>query len=287
MRAFLLCIIAIFIFSFQACIFNTNKNTNDDAIQLKLNFNPTHTYKYVKESKEVLQPEIKGTPITINQNMTVEASFQISPYNNGSKVLFSFSRIAIKSSNDIITLEYDSKDPTKQGQDIFHNIPLVLNKQKTATIANDGTITVAPQNEVVDSNSAAQVQLTDFSDSALHSMLEQLFNFYPGHTIKLGDSWKTRSDVYVSFIKMQSDNNYKLTALSGNLAHLEINSNLTSNSTLSNHKQFRGTQTGEMEIDINSGLILDCKLSRNIEGYMDSAVHATIKSDIHITGREN
>lgn len=279
-----------FTYSLQSCN-NNSSSANNSPIELKLNFKPGAKYKYVKESKESIEPQIKGASIAISQNMTTEAIYQVTSSGQDKNITFSYDRIALKSGNSMMSVEFDSKDTAKQSQKIFQSITDVLHKPYTATLTADGNIINIKKPSAVDTNASAS-ELNQFSDTAIHNMLQQLFNVYPNKPVKIGDTWTSKSESAISFLNAASDNTYKLVSVSNGIAHIEINSNLVSGAADNPEIKglnMRGTQTGTLDIEISTGLIVDYKLTRHMDGDMDMmgmSAPTTITSDVHIYGRE-
>jgi|GEM_PF-1291147 len=280
-----------FSYTLQSCNNNDSKAGNG-PVELKLNFKPGVKYKYVKESKESIEPQIKGASIAITQNMTTEAIYQVTPNGKDKNIVFSYERIALKSGNSMMSVEFDSKDTAKQSQKMFQSITDVLHKPYTATITADGNIISIKKPTSLDTSNATASELNQFSDTALHNMLQQLFNVYPGKPVKIGDTWTTKGESAISFLNASADNTFKLVSINNGIAHIEVNSNLIS-SPEDNPEikglNMRGTQTGTLDMEINTGLIVDYKLSRHMDGNMDMmgmSAPTTITSDVHIYGRE-
>jgi len=279
-----------FSYTLQSC--NNNGNAGNGPVELKLNFKSGAKYKYVKESKESIEPQIKGASIAITQNMTTEAIYQVTPNGKDKNIVFSYERIALKSGNSMMSVEFDSKDTAKQSQKMFRSITDVLHKPYTATITSDGNIVSIKKPTSLDTTNATASELNQFSDTALHNMLQQLFNVYPGKPVKIGDTWTTKGESAISFLNASADNTFKLVSISNGIAHIEVNSNLVSSSGDNPEIKglnMRGTQTGTLDMEINTGLIVDYKLSRHMDGNMDMmgmSAPTTITSDVHIYGRE-
>ena len=280
-----------FSYTLQSCN-NNNSNAGNGPVELKLNFKQGAKYKYVKESKESIEPQIKGASIAITQNMTTEAIYQVTPNGKDKNIVFSYERIALKSGNSMMSVEFDSKDTAKQSQKMFQSITDVLHKPYTATITADGNIISIKKPTSLDTSNATASELNQFSDTALHNMLQQLFNVYPGKPVKIGDTWTTKGESAISFLNASADNTFKLVSINNGIAHIEVNSNLIS-SPEDNPEikglNMRGTQTGTLDMEINTGLIVDYKLSRHMDGNMDMmgmSAPTTITSDVHIYGRE-
>lgn len=285
------CILS-FTYTLQSCNSNSSSSAGNGPVELKLNFKPNTKYKYVKESKESIEPQIKGASIAISQNMTTEAIYQLTNDGSNKNITFSYDRIALKSGNSMMSVEFDSKDTAKQSQKIFQSITDVLHKPYTATLDANGNITNIKKPSSLDTASASTTELNQFSDTAIHNMLQQLFNIYPGKPVKIGDTWVTKGESAISFLNAASENTYKLASISNGIAHIEVNSNLVSG-TADNPElkglDMRGTQTGTLDIEVSTGLIVDYKLTRHMEGNMDMmgmSAPTTINSEVHIYGRE-
>ncbi|HXS36099.1 MAG TPA: DUF6263 family protein [Flavipsychrobacter sp.] len=270
---------------------------NNGPATLKFNPGPGAKYKYIFTTHQVIEPEGLGASVTINQDLTMEYSYLILPDSaNYKRVKVTYDRIAIKSGNSMMSMEYDSNDSTKQKDSVFRNMSQFLNRSFTLTLNGNGEIVRSENLQAITSAAdstmaAAGAQGFDpqVSDSSMRTMMLQTLNVYPSRPVKKGDSWKHTYNTSMGFMNMTFDNTYKLVSISDNIAHIEINSNIGANKSKGGQMEIRGLQTGDLDMDVTTGMVLGSKCNQEIKGSMQAfgkVIPLNVTSETHITEKE-
>jgi len=270
---------------------------NNGPLTLKFNPKPGAKYKYIFSAKQTIEPEGLGTSVTINQDLTMEYTYLILPDSaNYKRVKVTYDRIAIKSGNSMMSMEYDSNDSTKQKDSVFSNMSQFLNKSFTLTLNGDGEVIKSENLQAITNttdstlaSAGAQGFDPQVSDSSMRTMMLQTLNVYPGKPVKKGDLWKHTYNTSMGFMNMTFDNTYKLASVSDGIAHIEINSNIGANKSKGEQMEIRGLQTGDLDMDVNTGMVLGSKCNQEIKGSMQAfgkEIPLNVTSETHITAKE-
>jgi len=272
-----------------------------EPVNLKFNFQPGTKYQYVTETKQVIKQVSQN--MTMNQDMTMSTVYEVTnAEGDNKKISVMYDQLAVKSSNGATTVEYDSKDPGKQDQNLKY-MNGMLNKPFSMTVNDKGEIVqLSGVKEMIagiaDSSNPNMEMVKEqmnqtFNDSTIRSMMQQSFYVYPDNAIAPGDSWERQFSM-TGMINMQMNNKFKLVSVSNGIAHIEVNSKIVgtagNNPAMKQMKmELNGTQTGTMDVEVSSGLITDSKMKQNMKGKMSMMgmeIPMEISSDVHITGKK-
>ncbi|MDJ0363796.1 DUF6263 family protein [Hymenobacter sp. H14-R3] len=259
--------------------------TKDEAVNLKFNFAPGSKFTYAVESDQ----QIDAPGQKIGQSITMVSSYAVRAGAGTSKNLtVSYDRIAMKMETMGHKLAYDSNDPGTKSSPLATMGGLV-GKSFEATLTDEGKVTAikgaeALVNGTVDPASpnaaAMRAQLNkSLNDSTLRGDMEQSFYIYPGHAVKPGDTWSRTIKLAVGPLSIRAASIYKLTSMSAGVAHLGIISKLEGQGAM----DMDGTQTGTMDVELATGMLLDSKIAQTLTSKA-GAPTAKITTTIHITG---
>jgi hypothetical protein len=147
----------------------------------------------------------------------------------------------------------------------------------------------------VEGAEARRQMAQSFSDTAIRSMMQQSLNIFPDHPVRPGDTWKKSYSMSIGPMAMKIDNEFKLTSVTGNTAHVDVTAKITggggggTEETENMSITLTGDQKGTMDVEVGTGLVTDSKLKQTITGDMSMAgmkVPMTINSDIHMTAKK-
>ena len=137
--------------------------------------------------------------------------------------------------------------------------------------------------------------MESFSDSSIRKMLGQVTEIYPEQPVKVGETWNKKVEVTSGPILMMLDNTYKLTGVSGGVADVTVDSKITTRpagdaaAMQGMSIDLKGSQKGEMKIDVATGLIQNSDLKQDISGDISAngmKIPMSIKSDISTKGEK-
>jgi len=270
---------------FLGCKEGSNKNK---AVNLGLNFPAGTTYVYLMDSRQTIQQQMNGMNSEISQHMKLQSSYIVeNAAGNNKKLTINYDRFYIKSSSNGLEMEFDSQDSTKQPAELA-GAGQIVNHPFSIVVDTKGEILKVDQHLAPGDSASFQL-----SDSSIRQMMEQTLNVYPEKPVKPGDSWQRTFATNVGFMDMQVVSTYKLVSLSDEQAHIEIDATIKSKA--SRHPEIQdmqiemnGTQTGSMDIEIETGLIIDSRFVQNVTGKMvltGNEIPMTLTSETRIFGK--
>ena len=277
---------------FQGCIQgnNTNNNTSDAPIDLKLNFKPGVKYTYLNETTDTMGVPGMNKEMSINTNIILANTYSITPVGNTKKIDFSFDQVIIKSPAG----EYNSDD-TFGGLKVLNGLKKQMHVHRSAVLSDKGDITDIKTDAIKDAaNLDAFSSISMFNDDAIKSSLKYYFDIYPGKLIKLGERWTKNMVFNIASVNTTIPVEFRLITADNGIAHIEMNSEIKNISDSTSHSimhfmNMKGTLSGTMDMDISSGLITDYTQTTHLVGSMNintQELPATIVSNIHVTGKE-
>jgi hypothetical protein len=277
-----------------------SQGAGGDAVDLKMNFKDGDKYLYTTKINQNIGL-MQG--ISMDQNMTMEMIYTSKGEVSGNKAIdITYDHIVMEISSPGGSRKYDSKNPSA-GEAMGSNImDSLIGKTFSVTVAGDGHIVdVTGMDKIISSFNLGDdpgVQVTvknQLSDTAIRMMMQNSFDMYPGHSVKVGDTWNKKEQMTFSGINVSVDNTYKLVSVEGQKANLTLNSILElpktdvgSNSTKS-EMELNGKQTGNLQMDISTGQVLSSQINSDINGKMTmqgAPQNINIKGTITVTSKK-
>ncbi|MES2647297.1 MAG: DUF6263 family protein [Bacteroidota bacterium] len=111
------------------------------------------------------------------------------------------------------------------------------------------------------------------SDEILKNMMEQSFKIFPATKVKKGDSWKSNM-VITKPLPMNIQTTFLLKDVKGKEATIDLSSIVSPGTGgmqmmgVNVETELGGTQTGSMQVDMETGMALNADISQNITGKM-------------------
>ena len=134
-----------------------------------------------------------------------------------------------------------------------------------------------------------------FSEESMQSNMGQWFAVFPTNPVRIGESWNTSQTVNTGQINMHVDMRTTLRSVHDNVAVLEQTATFVTDEPIiqvtggmETAINLTGTQTGTIEIDMNTGWIISGNTTQNIETELDimgMTLPQTITSRISFEGR--
>lgn len=267
---------ALWVGALGSCDADKPADEQSGPVVLKFNFKQGEKYQYITDSRLELSPEVNGISFTINQDMKIISSYVVNSVNGTDKdVAITYERITMRSGNKALSKEYDSDDTAKP-DDLFREVSTMVKKPFHMTINDIGQVVNDKGFEGNNDTDTIVAEIATMSDSSIRKMLMQSLNVYPRQPVQSGSSWIRSFRSSVGFIDMRVMNTYKLVSVKEGIAHIEMNAKITSeDTTASTQANIRGIQTGTIDMEVQTGLIKEGKMTQEISG------------TINMTGKEN
>ena len=232
-------------------------------VNISFNFKKDSTYLYIVDSRMLLMPEVNGKTLSIKQEMKLVATYKVlSASENQKNFTVTYTRITMSSGNGSVSSDFDSDDSTNLDP-LFQPIAALIHQPFNITVSDKG-LSSAQQLYTASINDSTTTTHS-FGDSSLRKMMMQCLNFYPPQPVNIGDSWKRSYTTSTGFLHMRLDNTYTLKSIDNDVAHIELNANIFPEDT-THMMKFKGIQSGNIDVEISSGMILNSKISQQFKG---------------------
>ncbi len=257
------------------CTNVVEKAESKGPVNLKFNFYADSTYVYSIKNNIALTQDIgEDKSIVINQNMTLTTSYKVVAVKPQNKtVSVTYERIMMSSGNQLFSLDYDSENDN--GTDVmYEDLRNLIDKNFKITVSDNGDIL---SSEPVRKMRNEGKGTYNFSDSSIRKLMMHSLEVYPGREVQPGDIWEKTFSTSVGFANVRIKNKYQLVGVSNGVAHIELQGRITSDNaeqTQNSSMALNGTQSGSMDVVVNSGLVESGKVNQQLSG------------DMNITGEE-
>lgn len=275
----------MFSIALWGCDDNGLPEQNNGPISLQFNFIKDSSYQYILDSKMTLEPVVNGKTLTITQQMKLLSNYIVTTSSGDNKnVAVTYNRITMSSGNGVTTNEYDSEDTANQNP-MFASVGAMMKRTFNISVSKSGITGV--QN-LFDEELLTDSSAVNYGDSSLRKAMLQFLTMYPAEAIKPGDTWKKEFHTSNGFIHMKLENTYTLKSIDGNIAHVELQGQITPEDT-TQAMIFSGIQSGGLDVDIKTGLITIGQITQHLSGKISSGgktseVSAT--SEINLIGNK-
>jgi hypothetical protein len=239
--------------------------------------------------------------LSMNQNMTMEMTYNCKSDNAGVKEIeATYDHILLSMSSPMGEMKYDSKNPQPDGGGV-NMMDSLIGKSFVMSVAQDGQIIKVNGLDAIvasfnlDNNPAAQQNIkSQLNDTAIRMMMQSSFDMYPGHKVKVGDTWNKKQQMTVSGININMENTYTLKSVENGKATLAVTSDLNLPKTemgvdsAKTQMELAGKQDGTIELDIATGQVISSKTISDIKGKMtmqNVPENINIKSTITVSSK--
>lgn len=278
--------------------------TTAQNIDLKLNLKKGDRFYVLMDTDQDISQTMMGQEMQQKQVMTMGYDFDVVDVNgNGDyKIQVTYRKIVYKNKNAYSEILYDSEidsthTPGTESFDTLINASFYFTCNAYGNVSEvKGLDEIAIKMVETNSNNLTVEQIEEtkksyikqFGNESMKSDLSKTMDFYPKNTIKVGSTWQKTVMLNAS-IPMTLVNTWSLNTIKGDIAFIGVDSNIqtTNDDYIQNGEmQYKydissGKQVGEMEVDINSGLIRKSVIKQDIKGDM-SMISETIKEPVVI-----
>jgi hypothetical protein len=278
---------------------------SDEVVDLKFNLPAGSNYKFTTTTDQSIDQTMGGSTTSMKQNIIFEMLYKVKSVADGvANIDVSYDRIKMGMAGGGMDMKWDSRDsagnnPLLSGMGMLLNKPFQMQTNtlgKVISVSGFSAAIEAMMQQVSPEAAPMQASLMQsFSDSAIRKMLGQVTEIYPEQPVKVGDTWKKTMDVTSGPILMMLDNTYKLNSVSGGVANVTVDSKITTKpagdaaAMQGMSINLKGTQKGDMKIEVATGLIQNSTLKQDISGDISAngtKIPMSIKSDITTKGEK-
>lgn len=285
-------------------------------IELKLNLKKGDKFYVLMDTEQDITQSMMGQEIEMDQAIKMGYDYDVVDIldNGDYKIQVTYRKIVYKQESQYASVNYDSDDENAELTPQTQGFAALKDQSFNFTCDNKGNVKdvggvdelmsdmVESMGESLSDEQKAMVKETlkgQFGDQAMKSNLANTMNIYPDKKVGEGDEWSKDIKMNMS-MPMTLSNTWKLNSIKDGKAFVTINTIIKALSEAEPMKvqgmemkyDLEGTQTGEMEIDIETGLAEKSVINQDIKGDMimsgeqlpePMAVPINIKSKITLT----
>ena len=276
---------------------------------LRINPAPGSKYQYQmgNESKVNMTVNDKAVESTKNNDVTITYSVEKDSADHF-LISIAYDKIHIRAKTGDRETDLNSEGSDDPGDPMQRMLRSLKDATITATLDHDGRVrTVAGYSDIANNilGSTNAINLADkqrlqqqwramVEQAMIKKNMDQLFRIFPDSAVHIGDRWKieSRDSADFSFLVKSV---YSLNSIEDGRADIECRGEISSDSSaaiapgMAPSAQLRGQQTGSYLVDIKSGMLIECRVSANIEGnvqVMGREIPVSIETEVTINGRK-
>ena len=132
-----------------------------------------------------------------------------------------------------------------------------------------------------------------FSKEQMNSMYGMMFQLYPDHPVKVGDTWEKENEFSMASITMKMNVKYKLTSVKDGIAYVNVDGTVSGKGKMSQpgielDMDLKGNNTGTMNIGLEDGYLKDSDMKMDISGDITTSIpmHCMVDTVEPLTGDE-
>lgn len=235
-----------------------------ELIELKLNFQIGDRYLYINEVHTVTTVMDVETKSMTEMGIIYELKSQ-----SDTQKIFLLTYDYVKASTQNPMTDPVYFDSRKDSFLTNHqDLAAVVGHKVKLFMTNDGEVTQTEINEMQLSTHLNQTK--EINTESAKEMVRNTFDMYPNKPVKVGDFWKKKSRFNMNESAIESQTTYELKSVKDGLAivHLKAIVEMPDNDMLSSTARIsmKGTQTGFIQLDINSGAIVFSEIEIVLKG---------------------
>ncbi|PZP51430.1 MAG: hypothetical protein DI598_03260 [Pseudopedobacter saltans] len=255
--------------------------------KIELKFQPENNSKYIMTSE--LKNSSSQMGMEVSMDLTTVLSALVTTHSPNTLMTFQYTNL--KASADMMgqKVNVDSDQPGSNNE----SLKKMTNKPFDFLLDKNGTvIKVTGFDSLLASFGPNNPAANFLNEDAIKSLMDQNFSFYPNKSVGVGDSWTKTSTIFNS-VKLNTNTTYTLEKVENNLAYIKLSATAVTEGTqkmsingMEVALRLKGTQTGEIVVDMQTGLFTTSTTQQNLQGAisaMGQEIPVNIKSDLSST----
>ena len=259
-------------------------------VLFRLNLNKGDMVKYRSENTQVITQTMGGMNQVVDQSQTVDYTINVAEKEEDGNMLVDiiYNRIAVGVTANGTEMKFDSDSDTEQASQNpqFMGFSALVGKTIRARISPTGNVLdvmgvdemlAQMLNQIAGENEGMKTQLkavldANFSPDAMRQMFSGSFIQYPENSVKVDNSWSTNYSINNQFT-LKVMNTYTFKGAEGQKASIDYSSTLTTipgdKTTMQGMEMvfnLMGTQSGNVQVDLTYGKIVESTQNQNITG---------------------
>lgn len=299
---------------FLFCIFfisyscnQIDKPTDNNTIELKLQLGVGSSYYYTSSNISESTQEINGEEQSSSATIETGIQYDISKDSAGNFIFnntYKLFKVKVKEGKEIREVDAANANYSLYPEDkvfgAFHNAVLVTTLTPTGEVKQvDGVSALTEKmQQIASSNEQARNMVDGTLDKYgqadfFKKSMEQSFRVFPGKPVRPGDSWTTTS-IIDQELKVPYITTYTLKKVRDSIAIISLTGDIDIKDQKINIRGYEatctisGSQEGEIEVDIPTGMVISSSLVLKIKGktlVIGKEVPFSMKNSIRIEGK--
>lgn len=286
------------------CLFLTSSIFAQKVYVLKQNYPIGKKYDYNLTSNQIIKQKIGEQNVNLSQEIGTDYTFDIAGDKAGDKTIkVIYNRISMKSSGmgNTMTMDSDIQDPAKPNpfsglKGASFEMTFGANGSIKSVNGLEKMLDNMPSKMTKDTSQIKAIKASlgkQFSAEGMKQTMESSFKIYPDKPVKIGDSWTVDTKMQMT-MPIETITTYTLKLVKDGIAFLNVNGTLVSKGSFDSmgtkiETDLKGTNSGDMQIDLKTGLVLSSHLRLEMFGTMkakDQNIDFDMEGINQITGKE-
>lgn len=290
---------------------DSSRNSPNDKNVYKLKLNPGKgaRYYYDINNNAQVKMEVSGKNIE-NVNRSQTGVFYELKKDSADNLLLdlTYDKVHIYSKNQDEVIEMDAANAETSDDPMEKMLGALTTTHIHATMTPTGEVrSVTGYKEVADkiiesvNNRDASAQLMirrrleqTIGNGLIRGNMDQLFRIFPDSAVHIGDKWKLSSD-QPGPIKLNTKGSFILENIEDGIARITSKGDMSSDSASSNIQGYdvttnlKGTQEGEYQMDVHTGMLVSARITASVEGTLDMIgrqIPVTVEMKIDMKGQK-
>ena len=265
------------------------EKSSGDKLVLRLNLEPNANYLSTTDMNQSVTQKFGDKEQNMNQELLMTWQYDVlsKDSSGGYGIRLTYKRVKTSQDFGQRKLNYDSDDPPTSLDPSMKAMASLVGDQLTMRISPGGKVTelegisqmqekMIEAMEIPDSVQR-NVYLNDlkkqFGEDAIRQSIEQMTDFYPSKSVRIGDTWKTGMDRSAG-MPMRIESNYTLISRTDGVDSIDVSCQIKNNpesnsvnmGNMTMTYDIDGDQTGSILVDESTGLPIESNLSLNFAG---------------------
>jgi hypothetical protein len=277
------------------------------AFQLRLNPAPGSSYSYDIFSRQDYKFELADKKIDNESKVDASVNYSISKDSAGDFVfLIRYGKVHIYSKNGDDESELDAANAANSGDPVEQLLGNLKDANISAILSPTGQVKSVSGFKEMFSRYMAQFTTANtyqlaavkqrwestIGDQLVRRNMDQLFGILPDSSIHIGDKWHLNPS-QKGELGLETSTTFTLTDIRDRTAFIESEGTIKADSTAAQFMNYnvttdlKGTQKGEYQIDVRTGMLLGATVGATVEGSLQTMgreIPLTIESQIKVKG---
>lgn len=257
-----------------AILFTSSATQAASGVLLRLNLQKGTTYEMTMVSTNLIDQEMYGQKIVIDQKMNMIFSYQVLDVLPGKNFLIEYSMQKMDMDMNVngMKISFNSESPeTNPSNKILNDLTKIRVKfEMTPKGSIEKVEGLSQFAKVLSGNQQmAQTMKMFLNEKNFIEFMGQTFSYFPEKEVERGEKW-TSSFILPSMMNMETIMNYEVASVENETVTLNVTSDVNLDMPIEQmdmkmNMKATGTQAGTMVIDLNDGWVRQSDLTQKFD----------------------